>query len=281
MKARIERAVRRRVPSISLLTYHPVVRLALDTVDLPSRLLIPEYRSLPPNHLRCRVGVGNRLIGNQPAFLSTWKFWFWTYVKGWVDLDSTVVDIGCGCGRYAHSLRSFRIGSTHYSGDYVGVDIDSEALAWCRANYDPMQYTFLQSPHESSSYRGGDADAKGTRAIPPETADFVFSTSLFSHLLERELAEYLAESSRMLRSGGYCVHSYFSIDRLPPTYNGRHTFRHRLENSYVESRRQPTAAVAYHDDFVVQLADDRGLELVAIESGPGSWQPMLVLSKRG
>ena len=39
------------------LTFRPPYRGLLNAVALPGRMLYPEFRALPPNHLRCRLGA--------------------------------------------------------------------------------------------------------------------------------------------------------------------------------------------------------------------------------
>ena len=57
--------IRRVVPSTSKLTFNPLARRVLDAFDVIPNLLYREFRELPPNHLRIRVGVGNRIFANQ------------------------------------------------------------------------------------------------------------------------------------------------------------------------------------------------------------------------
>ena len=62
-----------------MLTYHPVARRVLDAFDVVPNLVYKEFRDLPPNHLRVRVGVSNRLFANQVHHLrqavKRWMYW--------------------------------------------------------------------------------------------------------------------------------------------------------------------------------------------------------------
>ena len=57
----IDRALRKLFPSTSKLTFNPLFRAVMNASDFVPRLIYPEFRTLPPNHLRIRVGVGNRI----------------------------------------------------------------------------------------------------------------------------------------------------------------------------------------------------------------------------
>ena len=135
--AGLDRAIRRFVPSLAMASYNPLFKAVVDLADLPARLLFKPFRRLPPNHLRVRVGVGNRIFTNQVSYLTErWNLWLGMALDGLWDLDSTIVEIGCGCGRAAHILRDFRFLDRAFCGHYYGIDVDDEALNWCRKNFD-------------------------------------------------------------------------------------------------------------------------------------------------
>jgi len=274
---RWDRTLRRFVPSLARLTSNPVCKIALDLCDALPRLAFRELAGIPPNHLRVRVGVGNRVFANQVAFLTeATRFWTHFLHAGYCRLDSTIVDIGCGCGRYAVFLRDYRYKSETFSGRYVGIDVDQEMLDWCTKHFDRERFEFHRSPHTSQAYRAQGAPTPFYR-LPLEdgTADFVFSVSLFTHLLEEELLNYCRESWRVLKPGGHMVMSFFSMEHPPPTYGGRHTFEFQVGNAHVENPAVPEAAVAYHEDFMVSAARRAGFDAPAALVAPGDVQPIL------
>ena len=276
----VNRAVRRFVPSVSRLTYSRLFRFLSWLADLMPRLVWREFRELPPNELRCRVGVGNRLFTNQVLHLRQGvDFWLYAATRGWYDLDSDIVEIGVGCGRRAFHLRDLRLSDATFAGTYLGIDIDAALLDWCRANFDD-RFAFAQSTHSSTSYRN-DAAAPGAYRIPRDdaSADFVFGTSVLTHLLEDEVRNYLAEAARILRPGRTLAMTCFALDLVPATMGDRHTFRHRVGNAHVESLAQPTAAVAYEAAFLEQAARDSGFDEVRIMHDPADVQHVLVCTR--
>ena len=282
MRKSVERLARRIVPSTSLLSHNPLFKFLVDTSDPVPRAIWPEFRKLPPNHLRIRVGVANRFFSNQTLHLNGAEpFWLYFMAEGAVNFQSTIVDIGCGFGRYAHHLRDFRYQDTTFTGKYIGVDIDVEMLERCRRHFDAPRFEFLLSPHASKSYnRPGESSSTYAIPVADQSADFVFSRSLFTHLLEPELRNYLEESFRIMKPGATMAMSIFCLDYPPPTYGGRHTFSHKIGNAAVESLAVPEAAVAYTESFIVNLTREIGFSQVEITGKDFSvWQPDLVARK--
>jgi len=278
---KLDRAIRRIIPATSRLTYNPLFKLFVDAFDWLPTHCYKELAGIPPNHLRIRVGVGNRIFSNHVIYVTGSKdFWMHAFHSGLCRLDSTIVDIGCGCGRYAHPLRDYKFKSERFSGKYIGIDIDEEMLAWCRGHYDRERFAFYRSNHGSTAYRSArNGNSHYELPLAAESADFVFSTSLFTHLLEEQLVDYCRESYRVLKPNRAMAMACFSMDHPPPTYGDRHTFRFRVGNAWVESPKVPEAAVAYEEKFLFAVAREAGFQSAGIETGPGDWQPMLVCRK--
>lgn len=275
-----DRFVRKFIPSVARLSYNPLVKLLLDGPDLAINLFFPFYRHLPPNHLRVRVGVGNQLFDNQTWYIvGARDFWFFALSKNWVTMDSTIVDIGCGCGKFAHHFRDYNYNGSKFRGKYIGIDIDNETLGWCRQHFDQERFAFHLSSHASKVYNESGAGEPYTLPVPENTANLVFSTSLFTHLLEAEIFNYMSESFRVLMPGAVMVMNCFLIDYPPNTFGGRHTFRFKLGNAFIESVKFPEAAVAYNSDFLFEMASTIGFRNSELVVAPGTGQPTLVCQK--
>jgi SAM-dependent methyltransferase len=278
----LARLSRRIIPSTSLLSHNPVFKLLVDSVDLLPRAFWPEFRELPPNHLRIRVGVGNRFFSNQVNYLrAAESFWLYCLNNGLIHLDSVIVDIGCGCGRFAHHLRDYSFKGSSFSGKYIGIDIDQEMLDWCSAHFHEPHFHFEHSTHASVSYHQSGSKERYVLSPDDESVDFVFSASLFTHLLEPELTNYCEESYRILKPGGKMLMYFFCLDYPPPTFGGRHTFQHQVGNARVESLKVPEAAVAYSEKFLVNLAREKGFGDARVIAGSSrtDWQTVLLAQK--
>jgi hypothetical protein len=53
---------RKFVPSVARISYNPVVKMAGNAIAGLLSLPFTELRGLPPNHLRIRIGIGNRFL---------------------------------------------------------------------------------------------------------------------------------------------------------------------------------------------------------------------------
>jgi SAM-dependent methyltransferase len=278
-----DRAIRRVFPSTSLLTFNPLFRTIINAFDVIPRLIYPEFRDLPPNHLRVRIGVGNRILNNQVHFLVHARdFWMFVFTQGLADAGSNILDIGSGCGRWAHWLRDYNFRGRRFTGTYVGIDIDGEAIAWCEKHYDAERFRFHHSTHASVSYHQHREKTVHYRVPEPDrTFDLVVSNSLLTHVLEGELENYIQESYRLLKPGGAIMHSHFNLDYPPATYGTRHTFQHAIGNARVESQEQPEAAVAYRTDYLFKVARTAGFKDCEIVHMPGGaqHQPILLCKK--
>ena len=277
-----DRAVRKLFPSTSLLTFNPLFRTIINAFDIVPKLIWSEFRDLPPNHLRVRIGVGNRIINNQVHFLTHARdFWMFVFTQKLASANSNILDIGSGCGRWAHWLHDYNFRGRRFTGTYVGIDIDGEAIAWCEKHYDAERFRFHHSTHSSVSYHQSGKNTPYKVPEPDGTFDLVVSNSLLTHVLEGELENYIRESYRLLRAGGAIMHSHFNLDYPPATYGTRHTFQHAIGNARVESIEQPEAAVAYRTDYLFRVARDVGFkdcEIVHM-SGGAQHQPILLCKK--
>jgi len=275
----LDRVLRKLLPSTSKLTFNPLFRVAVNVFDVIPRLIFPEFHGLPSNHLRIRVGVGNRFLNNQTHFLIHARdFWMFVFSEGIATMRSDILDIGAGCGRWAHWLRDYNFCGRQFTGTYVGVDIDEEAIAWCQKHYDARRFRFFVSTDPSVSYQHPVVRQSFYRIpLADNSFDLVFSTSLFTHLLEAELENYLRESYRLLRPGGTMMHSHFNIEHPPATYGTRHTFQHRMGNGLIESKTQPEAAVAYYTDFLFDLCRKLGFTSCKIMDMPSTTQRQPIL----
>jgi ubiquinone/menaquinone biosynthesis C-methylase UbiE len=276
-----ERLVRKFIPSTSMLSYNPLFKVIVGIPSWLYSLTSPAFRGLPPNYMRIRIGVRNDIFFNHAPFLTTAPpFWFAAALKGWINLQSNIIDIGVGCGRSAVFLRNWSFYGERYTGQFLGIDIDDEMLDWCRANYPAKNFRFERSDHSSTSYKGSGTGSSSIRLpVADSTQDLVYSKSLFSHLLEPELVNYIRESARVLKPGGIMSMTYFSLTTHPPSLGGRHTFQHQMGIARIESLKQPTAAVAYYDEDLKRLVLEAGFSKVEFTRDTTVRQQMMIASR--
>jgi SAM-dependent methyltransferase len=270
--AKRDQVLRKFVPSLAAISYNSFVKIASGAMARMLAWPFPELRDLPPNYLRIRVGSGHRIFNGHVGFIQVGnQMWLTFLSRKYCTSKSDVVELGCGCGRIARPLREPRW-EPCFQGTYVGVDIDNEMIEYCRSNFPEGRFQFILSPHRSATYFPGNLhDAQETPSelfiADEQSKDFIYSFSLYSHLLETEVIEYMRESYRILRTNGIMFLTFFCIEHVER--GGRWTFRHRRGNAYIESTRYPEAAVAYTEAFVIDVAKKCGFREVTVAPKKG------------
>ena len=105
-----------------------------------------------------------------------------------------VLDFGCGSGRVALPLsKNFQLSS------YLGLDIVPELLEYA-SKICPPDYKFALNQ---------------SLAIPlkDESFDAVFAFSVFTHLLQTEIAIYQMQIFNKLRKNGIFIYSFLEMDK--------------------------------------------------------------------
>ena len=251
----------------------------LDLADRITSLPFKEARNLPPNRFRIRAGTGGRVLFNQMHFrYMAVDFWMYAFATGLVQIDSRVLDIGCGCGRFAIVLRRLNHKGWKFSGYYTGVDVDKELIDWCNRHFPDKHFQFIWSDCYNKIYNpSGSRQRRIPIPLESESQDFVFSTSLFTHLLDEDLTAYLGESHRVLRSGKAICMSVFCLDLLKGGAYSPERFRHQIGPAFVADPLRPESAVAYPQAHLERRCREAGFGAVRIDTQGG--QPNLIARK--
>lgn len=183
--------------------------------------------------------------------------------------DMTILEIGCGIGRDA--LQFIDILSP--AGRYIGIDVTSDSIAWCRSNITPRHPNFefhhFDSKHELYNPLGKKTTMDFRLPAADKSVDRIVLGSIFTHLFEEEIIHYLREIARVLKPSGMAYATFFlysdetvaagrSTDRTP--------FKLRFEHAYgdgcfVNDADYPTGAVAYTDPAMRKMIAAAGLNL--------------------
>ncbi len=177
-----------------------------------------------------------------------------------------VLEVGCGIGRIAVALAGY----LSADGEYRGFDIAREGIAWCRENITPrhphFRFDWADVYNKTYNPRGTRRAAEFTFPYEDGRFDVVYTTSVFTHMLAADLARYLAESARVLKRGGRCLHTFFLLndETAPLMAAGRSLFKfaYALEGCRTVSRVEPEKAVAYDEARVRALFADCGLRIL-------------------
>jgi SAM-dependent methyltransferase len=216
-------------------------------------------------------------IGEGPkAFERMGEEFFRHFVElGGLKPDERVLDVGCGIGRMAVPLTSY----LSNRGSYEGFDVVAKGVNWCKENITPRYPNFrfhLADIYNKRYNRKGKQRAEEyTFPYEDESFDFVFLTSVFTHMLPKGVENYVSEISRVLKPGGRCLITYFLLieESLALIEEGRSDWRFRHARGgwcRVEDPDQPERAVAYDEQYVYRLYRRYSLQLTR-PVAYGSW----------
>jgi SAM-dependent methyltransferase len=120
------------------------------------------------------------------------------------------------------------------------------------------------------------------------TFDFVFLTSVFTHMLPDDVERYVGEIGRVLAPGGRCFFTAYVISEVARQHLAAGASVRNFQpvgKHWTESTRTPEASLAYPEAYLRELFARCDLDIARIV--PGEWwtqvtaQDILVAHKRG
>lgn len=190
---------------------------------------------------------------------------FFGLFRDLVDLrpDDRVLDVGCGIGRIARPLAGY----LKDGGSYDGFDVAEIAIKWCSRNYGPRHpnFRFRHVEVANGSYNPAGAQSAETFTFPYEAAsfDFVFLTSVFTHMVPAEVRRYIEEIERVLAPGGRCLSTFFLLNdesrALIEAGRSTQSFRDVEPPYAIVDPENPEAAVAYEEEWALDTLSTAGL----------------------
>lgn len=193
------------------------------------------------------------------------------FMRYFVDLGNLkpsdrVLDVGCGIGRMAIPLTNY----LSRDGEYWGFDIVKSGIEWCQQRITPKHsnFHFLHSNVYNKHYNpDGTLRAQDFKfPFDNEFFDFIFLTSVFTHMLPRDVENYMEEISRVLKKDGKCMITFFILNeeskKLIQTGISSLDFRYQIDGCLSTDINTPEEAIAFNEDFIINLFERYGLTIV-------------------
>lgn len=177
--------------------------------------------------------------------------------------EHRVLDVGCGIGRMAIPLTEY----LSPVGGYWGFDIVVKGIDWCQERITPKfpNFHFRHSDVYNKHYNPDGRVRACDYRFPYEDAffDFVFLTSVFTHMLPADLEHYLREIARVLKPGGKCLITFLLMNEesraLIQAKKSDFEFVHEMDGYFTTRPDDPEAAIAYDEEIALQFFERCGL----------------------
>lgn len=195
-------------------------------------------------------------------------------LHGLINTDSHILDVGSGIGRMAVPF----IGYLSENGRYCGFDVVKSGVEWCQKNLNAKRsnFEFSHADIYNALYNvNGKIEGHEFRfPYEDDSFDFVFLTSVFTHMLPEEVEHYLAEISRVMKVGGRCFITYFVLNEESEVLlkSGQSTkdFPHRFKNHALMNESVDSANVAFKATYLADLYRKNNLK-PECDLYPGWW----------
>ena len=124
--------------------------------------------------------------------------------------NNIILDVGCGTGLLGIASEPF-LGQ---DGKYFGIDVMKNDIDFCRSHFPSVNFEFIHFDVTNPAYAPAQKDAKSEWPVESESIDLVTALSVWTHLNEEDALFYFKEISRVLKSDGKAIVTFFLLDEL-------------------------------------------------------------------
>jgi len=164
------------------------------------------------------------------------------------------------------------------SGIYEGFDIFSSGINWCQKNisskYGNFHFTLVNVYNKEYNPNGKLHSSKYQFPYEDNYFDFVFATSVFTHMLPDDIDNYFSEIKRVLKNNGKCLLTFLLLNSnsLESIYKKKNKikFEHNDENFSLVYKDIPEHTIAYKENFIRSIYEKYGI-IIKEPIKYGSW----------
>ena len=185
---------------------------------------------------------------------------------GGLKTTDRILDVGCGIGRMAIPITKY----LSKKGSYEGIDIVNDGIKWSTekitSKYPNFRFQLADIFNETYNPKGKYKSSDYKFPFEDKSFDFIFLTSVFTHMLPHDMENYLSEISRVLKSDGKCLITFFllnqeSLSRIDKKQS-RLDFKYKFGDYRIVDNNKPENAISYDENFVRTLYEKYALKIV-------------------
>jgi SAM-dependent methyltransferase len=166
--------------------------------------------------------------------------------------SNTILDFGCGQGRFANGL----IHSGFKPLKYIGIDAHKVSIQWCN-RFIHKYYNNFEFVHINAHNARYNSTGTRLQKIPlkDNSAQLAFLNSVFSHMLSEDVKFYLDELNRIIVKNGYLYFTAFIENNVADVEENPIDYL----KEYGEST-GPLHRVRYNYDFLISILNKAGFK---------------------
>lgn len=187
--------------------------------------------------------------------------------------DGKILDVGCGIGRLAIPLTKY----LNANGRYEGFDIVKKGIDWCnrKITLDFPNFHFLCIELKNDLYNLSTNNEAKDFEFPysPNTFDCVVLTSVFTHMMPKDVYNYLKQISLVMKEDGECLATFFLLNaEVKQKMNENKIefkFSHFYEGYSLMNEKVKEANIAFDETYLFSMLEENGLYAQSVHYG--SW----------
>jgi len=177
--------------------------------------------------------------------------------------DYKVLEVGSGRGRLAFPFTNFL-----KNGHYYGLDINKKDIdeSYEKIGKQHSNFHFILADIYSRKYNPEGKQKASDYKFPfvDNFFDFVFLHSVFTHMLPKDVENYLSEITRVLKKGHICHITYLLLNEKSKLEN-KESYKYRLQykfDNYVTiNKNQHEDAIGLYENYIRELYEKYNLKI--------------------
>ncbi len=103
-----------------------------------------------------------------------------------------------------------------------------------------------------------------------DTFDFVFLSSVFTHMMPKDVENYIAEINRVLKSGKKCFATFFVLDEISENSmnaSGVKQFPYNMGDYSLMDKSVKEANIAFKKEYIMKVIESNNFEITKFVRG--------------